>query len=810
MAKEFENIIDNLVVRDLPGQASDAKIERTRKRLGAVAKDERYVKRIQKGPNTKYWPFKTDSVLISQKDAEAALDVRNFILKNKGFVSNTESMANALYGKSAAGKPLNRKGTERALVLALDTFPELKNFRFATDAYPNIDVKKFKYLEMVSKSFADYKTNPMREEALASLLPDNMIMNYDLSPSIVQGMKGKGRQKSFFNLRGKLTPQDRKFVSQRVSQLIGKNFSLDDVATAIEDANIVRSQAGRESATFKLQKRMLQEIQELHDDKVIQRLLEKDFDKKTQQKLLERAAKVTNQDIAMGSRRLFQMAEAMSSSVNSYKGLNIPLNDKIADRIIATGKDIGTANNRYALSDLVYKHYSKVIDKSLKAPKKRSFIGYYQANIRKLLDEGKVPDEVFSVTASGRRGMSPYAIFTQALDADVNSKIKGGSIDSQLSQTHKKIQRITRKGGVVRNYADLTKKEKELVDGYVETFEDVKRDAIKTIKDPKVRKSIQTAEFDLKNSPSKSIERYSELDPKTRAAFDESYARTGYAMKVPKTFVTQKEVLSKFEGREVDKELAKRLRAAGFKCKFSAQSGGLSRCDDPMNYIDDIKRNQRLALSGSPKAKARSLSKFRAVKSFISGTLGPGAIAFEAAVAAPFALYGYGTGADKDEIISDLTFGLGGRSIEERMKEKYGEDIYAPREFLDMGDRLSNLERLQGGTKGQRIRSKGKFDRLQPQFQELGKKMGYTDEQGLVTEEGARKYIQDSVELQNREIEDAMIKAERAKERKDDLTGLEGIGMKSGGLMNLTRTTPPKRSLNKDSQGLASLPEYDR
>jgi hypothetical protein len=146
------------------------------------------------------------------------------------------------------------------------------------------------------------------------------------------------------------------------------------------------------------------------------------------------------------------------------------------------------------------------------------------------------------------------------------------------------------------------------------------------------------------------------------------------------------------------------------------------------------------------------------------------------------------------------------------MKEKYGEDVYAPREFLDKGDRLSNLERLQGGTKGQRIRSKGKFDILQPQFQELGQKMGYTDEQGLVTEEGAKKYIQDSVDLQNREIEDAMIKAETAKERKEkyQLSGLEIPAMKSGGLMNLTRTTPPKRSLNKDSQGLASLPEYDR
>jgi len=40
---------------------------------------------------------------------------------------------------------------------------------------------------------------------------------------------------------------------------------------------------------------------------------------------------------------------------------------------------------------------------------------------------------------------------------------------------------------------------------------------------------------------------------------------------------------------------------------------------------------------------------------------------------------------------------------------------------------------------------------------------------------------------------------------------IPGIGyMAEGGLANLTRTTPPKKSLNKDSQGLASLPEYDR
>jgi hypothetical protein len=90
--------------------------------------------------------------------------------------------------------------------------------------------------------------------------------------------------------------------------------------------------------------------------------------------------------------------------------------------------------------------------------------------------------------------------------------------------------------------------------------------------------------------------------------------------------------------------------------------------------------------------------------------------------------------------------------------------------------------------------------------------MGYMDDEGNITGEGVAKFMNDQVILQNRQIDDQIEQQKRAKERKEKfgLTGLEIPGMKSGGLMNLTRTTPPKRSLNKDSQGLASLPEYDR
>ena len=56
--------IGDLVYDDLPAQTGDAKLDRQRERLGNVAKDERFVKRLSKG-KSKYWPFKSDSVFPS-------------------------------------------------------------------------------------------------------------------------------------------------------------------------------------------------------------------------------------------------------------------------------------------------------------------------------------------------------------------------------------------------------------------------------------------------------------------------------------------------------------------------------------------------------------------------------------------------------------------------------------------------------------------------------------------------------------------------------------------------------------------------
>ena len=181
--------------------------------------------------------------------------------------------------------------------------------------------------------------------------------------------------------------------------------------------------------------------------------------------------------------------------------------------------------------------------------------------------------KIFSVTASARRGMSPYAIFTQALDADVNSSIKGANLDGLLSKTHRDLQEVFQG----RTYDKLNTADKKTVQELVGTFENAKKDVLKNLK-PEVRDTIQLAEFDLKNPPSKSIANYDSYDKNLQKAFNKSFKDTGYSMKVTKDMKTQKELLTQLESYITD--------TTG-KVKQPMLSSGLSGAYEMMS--DDLK-----------------------------------------------------------------------------------------------------------------------------------------------------------------------------------------------------------------------------
>ena len=181
-------------------------------------------------------------------------------------------------------------------------------------------------------------------------------------------------------------------------------------------------------------------------------------------------------------------------------------------------------------------------------------------------------------------------------------------------------------------------------------------------------------------------------DYKSTLVFEETpLSKTGYMMKeeMPNPELTVSEgktgqnikykniTPSSDEGKKAielnKKSIANKLKNSGFKCKLS---NGLN-CNDPRAYIDSIKENMAKVQKGDDAAisKINKLGKSMNKLSKAAKFTGWG-ILTEVGFAAPFAAIDYAKGANKDEIISNATFGVFGKSIDEQLREqnpRYGQ-----------------------------------------------------------------------------------------------------------------------------------------
>ena len=171
------------------------------------------------------------------------------------------------------------------------------------------------------------------------------------------------------------------------------------------------------------------------------------------------------------------------------------------------------------------------------------------------------------------------------------------------------------------------------------------------------------------------------------------------------------------------KNIAKKLASFGFKC--SAAEGGA--CDNPMNYLDDIKKQQAIA-QGSGNAAANAAKKLSAGKAIFREVLGPAALGFELAAAVPITYLGYKAGLPPARIVADATYGLFGETEKARLKKeavKAGIDTSEIQKSLD----FEKAYRQAGVTAAQEQDFRGPDDEmLYPQqyekaFEDLGKEI---------------------------------------------------------------------------------------
>jgi hypothetical protein len=148
----------------------------------------------------------------------------------------------------------------------------------------------------------------------------------------------------------------------------------------------------------------------------------------------------------------------------------------------------------------------------------------------------------------------------------------------------------------------------------------------------------------------------------------------------------------KGQSKIVEKGLAKQMKAQGFKCTVTKANGGPASCNNPRAYLDDIAKQREIARTGSGKQAINAARKLKGLKTFMTSTLGPAAIAGEIAFAVPFALSDYASGESTSRIINNATFGLAGDSVRDEIVKYGGEEAGFAFDAQERGEKLEQVE----------------------------------------------------------------------------------------------------------------------
>ena len=199
------------------------------------------------------------------------------------------------------------------------------------------------------------------------------------------------------------------------------------------------------------------------------------------------------------------------------------------------------------------------------------------------------------------------------------------------------------------------------------------------------------------------------------------------------------------------------------------------------------------------KANIKNITKTAQGVRVFKNILGPGALAFEGLFAAPFAAYDYARGRPGVDVAkSALSLGLlDDKLTQNELKKIYPE--YGQVENLKaIDDRIQSLERLQGGTRGQRIRSKPKLEKAKEELS-IGMQPFLEDPAGLMMEN-----LQKSQEAEQQLQKEYDI---RSQERKTNFDLSDPFMAAGGGIAKLAgdRSGAMLNSMNPDSQGLSGL-----
>jgi len=133
--------------------------------------------------------------------------------------------------------------------------------------------------------------------------------------------------------------------------------------------------------------------------------------------------------------------------------------------------------------------------------------------------------------------------------------------------------------------------------------------------------------------------------------------------------------------------------------------------------VEKLQTTDVKKLTPGDKANIKAITKTVQGGRILKNILGPGALAIEGLFAAPFAAYDYARGRPGIDVAkSAFSLGLLDQKLTDAELKKIYPEYGQAADLENIGDRLSTLEKMQKGTRGQKIRSKPKFEKAEQKF----------------------------------------------------------------------------------------------
>jgi hypothetical protein len=477
--------------------------------------------------------------------------------------------------------------------------------------------------------------------------------------------------------------------------------------------------------------------------------------------------KIAPSEAATATVRIGQIYGGNKFDEKAFK--NIRTNVKASDNLFNTMNKFAFGN---PYRSKLYNASLELIDEQLgnekgtfaSLKKKASYI------LKKNKIKGFDINEIAGVSGTAKSGAGEFSQFIDVMDSNLNQK-QMASFQSAFSQARQNIANNP------NNFAAESKRINKLASRFEKEYgEYYSANRLKQLSDQGL---------DIKKASKK----------------------VGYTIQMP----TGAKTITEFtELKPVQiKGIAKKLADSGFECRLA---NGIN-CNDPRAYAQSIKENMDKVQQGDNAAIAKVNKLGKGMNAFKGAAKFTGwGLLTELGFAAPLAAVDYAKGANKDEIVSNATYGLFGKSEEEQLKEKYA-DYGQAQKFQDTYDNLLRAEDLstQGGGYRTQAMNKLKAEDLEKKLIEQSKPFNtiLPPSKGFKGDFDLDMFFNAQALDQKRREEFVKEKEMRSKERNilQPSTGLEAIELAGGGIAKMAgdRSGAMTRSMNPDSQGLSYL-----